>query len=70
MIKEIEIKDCGLDMAVVSCGGEAIAYINYLKNGLSVNSVFNESSKQFKTTDEALAYVKKTTIKFLKNILA
>ena len=70
MIKEIEIVSCGKNAAEAMCGGVSLAFIDYNKKGLMVNSVFTESGKQCKSTEEALAYIKKMTEKFVKSIIA
>lgn len=67
-LNEFVLEQAGKDF-IVMCGGETVAYISLVKNGVSVNSVFRESGKQFKSTDEALDWAKKITTKFVKNIV-
>ena len=68
-LNDFEVNAAGKDMSEVTCGGETVAYMDFNKKGISVNSVFTESSKQFKSSEEAMAWIKKITTKFAKNII-
>ena len=67
-LNEFVLEKAGEDY-IVTCGSETVAYIHFTKKGVSVNSVFTESSKQLKTTEEAVEWAKKMTTKFVKNII-
>ena len=67
-LNEFVLEQSGEDF-IVTCGSETVAYIHFTKKGVSVNSVFTESSKQLKTTEEGVDWAKKMTTKFVKNII-